>query len=150
MKRILIGVALLLGLSACSQTETAAQNPASSDVASRQALMQDWRFATDIVKGMIENPTNFDSAALQEQTQFLNQSAATMWSYFDDESAQGNAKTDVWSDPSAFAESKDRFDAAVTALNAAAQSATQASDIEAAFGQVGESCGSCHKQFKQR
>lgn len=153
MKITLTMVALLLTtlLTACSQpTTTAASGSASSDVASRQALMKDWRAANDIIKGMTENPAQFDAAVLKEQASFLSQSTQTMWSHFGDQSAKGDATDTVWSDPAAFKAATDQFDAAVNALNAAAQNATQASDIQAAVGQVGESCGSCHKQFRQR
>lgn len=144
--------AAVITLTACNNTSTEAtaeSNPTSSDVASRQALMKDWRAANDILKGMTENPASFDAAVLKEQTSFLADSSSKMWSHFADASAKGNSTDAVWNDPTAFKAATDKFDAAVTALNAAAQTASSAADIEAALGQVGESCGSCHKVFKQ-
>lgn len=146
--------AAVITLTACSNPSTpteatAESNPASSDVASRQALMKDWRAANDIIKGMTENPASFDAAVLKEQTSFLADSSSKMWSHFADASAKGNSTDAVWNDPTAFKAATDKFDATVTALNTAAQTASSAADIEAALGQVGESCGSCHKVFKQ-
>lgn len=145
---IVVGVAVAT-LTGCGQPRTSAGNPNTSDVAQRQALMKDWRSANDIMKGMVENPANFDAAVIQEQAKFIQSTSSQMWSYYGDSSAKGNAQDTIWSDPTAFGEASANFDAAVTALNAAAQTATTPADIEAPLAQMYESCGSCHKQFKR-
>lgn len=147
-KKVLLIVAIAL-LTACNNdTQTVATDPAAAHVSSRQDLMKDWRFANDTLKGMTENPTNFDATIAQEQAKILADSQK-MWAYFDDSAAQGKATQAVWSDKAGFDEAKSQFDTAVSALVAAAQTATTAQDIETALGQVGESCGSCHKKYKQ-
>ncbi len=145
---IVIGV-MVATLTGCGHSGTSAGNPNTSDVAQRQTLMKDWRSANDIMKGMVENPANFDATVIQEQAKFIQGTSSQMWSYYGDSSAKGNAQDTIWSDPTAFGEASANFDAAVTALNAAAQTATTPADIEAPLAQMYESCGSCHKQFKR-
>lgn len=141
----------VVALNGCGQTDNAAlNNPASGDVGSRQKLMKEWHSANNMIKGMADNPSRFDSAVLKEQTSFLQQSTQTMWAYFGDQTAKGNTREEAWSDPTAFKAKTDQFDAITTALNAAAQTATQSQDIQALSGQLHESCGTCHKAFRQR
>lgn len=148
MKQIAFLVAACVMLSACHQNQNN-QIPAQSDaVKARQDLMQDWRAATEILKGMKENPSNFDVALLKEQTSFLQSSKSTMWTHFADSNAKGKAKEMVWSDPNAFSAATQNFDTAVDELNTVAQQATSMDDVEVALAKVGESCGGCHKVFK--
>lgn len=138
---------ICLSLVACNK-EAATPTNTTNDVATRQALMKDWRAANDIIKGMVENPDSFDKALLQEQTKFLADSH-TMWAHFKDSNAKGKAQETVWSDTAGFNAAAQKFDDATTALNNAAQTATTAQDIAPFVGQVGESCGGCHKTYKQ-
>ena len=146
--------AAVITLTACSNPSTpteatAESNPASSDVASRQALMKDWRAANDIIKGMLEDPNQFNAAVLQEQTKFLADSSSQMWTHFANEANKGKSQDAIWTDAAGFKAAADKFNAAVANLNTVAQTAQSADDISAALGQVGESCGSCHKVFKK-
>lgn len=153
LKKTLTFVALTLVLSACSNnsTSTTAESPANSDaVKVRQDLMQDWRGSMDILKGMQENPANFNADLAKEQANFLAESSTTMWGHFADANAKGGSQDTVWSNPTGFQTAADNFKTAVTALQAASQNATELKDIDSAIGAVGESCGSCHKDFKQK
>lgn len=146
--------AIALTLTACNKdnattaTDTAAST-AVDDVATRQALMKDWGAASEIIKGMVEDPSRFDSAVLQEQTKFLADSSSQMWTHFANEANKGKSQDAVWTDAAGFKAAADKFNAAVANLNTVAQTAQSADDIGAALGQVGESCGSCHKVFKK-
>lgn len=143
MFKVLFGLALIISLTACNQsTEQTANN---SDITARQDLMQDWRMATETLKGMSENPTNFDMQVLKEQAQLLKDTTPTMWTHFNDNAKGGNAKDTIWTDKAGFLSAQEKFAAAVNELHTTAQSAT---DIEQALGRVGESCGGCHKAFK--
>lgn len=148
--RIVLLVCVMM-LSACgNNTEMAGTNPVTNDVGARQTLMKDWHSATGTLRAMVDNSANFNTAAAQEQSQFLTDSSQTMWQHFADNSAKGRARDAVWSDPTAFAEATAQFDASVMALHAATQAATKAEDINGALGAVMESCGSCHKVFRER
>ncbi len=148
LKKITLVTLALLVMTACSKSADTA-SAGSTEVADRQALMKDWRAASDILKGMTENPANFDAADVKEQAKFLADGSAKMWTYFGDANAKGEATDAVWSDAAGFKAATENFNAAVAELNTVAQTATQVSDIEAALGKVGESCGSCHKVYKK-
>lgn len=150
MQKITHLVAIMLSalvLTACGEDKTTA-NTENNNIKARQDLMQDWRFANDTLKGMAENPANFDAELAKTQAKILADSSEKMWQYFNDPAAAGKSKPEVWSDPTAFQAAIDKFNTAVATLNTATQNATQISDLESAMGQVGESCGSCHKAFK--
>ncbi len=149
-----LALAVTASLTACNDSNTtsnmADSNPTTADVASRQTLMKDWRSAHDTLRAMTDNPASFDVATTKEQTQFLVDSSAKMWQHFSDSAAKGQASETIWSDPTAFQAATDEYNAAVLALNAAAQTATTPADIEVALARVNESCGSCHKSFRVR
>lgn len=145
-----------LALTACGGDKAAdtqagggASSTGADEVAARQSLMKDWRAASDILKGMTEDPSKFDKAVAEEQAKFLSESSQ-MWAHFGNEANKGKSQDTVWTDAAGFKAAADKFDAATAALYTAAQSAQSAGDIQAALGAVGESCGGCHKVFKQK
>ncbi|UNU72889.1 cytochrome c [Moraxella nasovis] len=134
----------ILSLAACSSTN----EPAA--VKARQDAMQDWRASGDIMKGMIENPDSFDNAAFSEQADLIKNSTATTWSHFHHEADKGGDSLDaVWTDAAGFNQKATEFDAAATQLSKVAKTATSAADVEAAYGELKEACGSCHKVYKK-
>ncbi len=137
-----------LALTACSSNKGDTSVNADS-VKARQDLMQDWRGANDIMKGMMEKPDTFDAASFKEQAEFIKNSNADMWGHFADANAKGESQDAVWSDAAGFAAAKDKFSVAVINLAEAANNAKVAGDVEQAFGAVAESCGSCHKAYKK-
>lgn len=142
-----------LALSACGGDKAGTDAGASGDssqVTARQALMKDWAGASDILKGMVEDPSKFDKAVAEEQAKFLSETSAQMWGHFTDVNQKGKSQDAVWSDAAGFQAAADKFNSAATALHTAAQGAQSVEDISAALGQVGESCGGCHKVFKQK
>lgn len=143
---ILLTTCIALALSACSRSNN---HDIKNDVKERQNLMQDWRGANESMKGMIERPESFDVATFKERANFIAQSSEQMWQYFSGEDKKGGKSTDaVWSDYDAFLLQVENFNVAAKNLADVATTATQVSDVEQAFGQMAESCGSCHKAFK--
>lgn len=61
--------------------------------------------------------------------------------------AKTRAKPDIWQNSEDFALKLRNFQAAARALNAAA-SGTNASAIDAAFGQMGGACKACHDKYR--
>ncbi|NDV12581.1 c-type cytochrome [Crenobacter caeni] len=61
--------------------------------------------------------------------------------------ANSRAKAEIWSQPARFDAEKKQFIVAVDALNKAAQAGDLAA-IRASYGQVGQSCKSCHDVFR--
>lgn len=140
-----IATIALLGMTACSSKSTDANN----EVKARQNAMQDWRIASDIMKGMVEKPDSFDAAAFKEQADFIANSSKDTWKHFANEANKGKSKDTVWTDAQGFADKAQAFDAAAAKLATVAGTATKADDVQPALGQLGESCGSCHKAYKQ-
>lgn len=156
LKKTLALAVLTLVLSACNNSgDTAAPSATANstnndDVKTRQDLMQDWRGSMDILKGMQENPANFNADLVKEQADFLVESSTKMWTHFSDANAKGGSQDSVWSNSAGFKAAADNFNLAVSNLQAASQNAKELADVDGAIGVVGESCGSCHKEFKQK
>lgn len=138
-------VATILTLGACSS-----KNTATEDVKSRQNIMQDWRTSSDIMKGMIERPDTFDATTFKEQVDLISNSADDVWSHFDNEANKGGSKDSVWADAAGFKNKAHEFNMAVAELSTVVATATSPNDVQDAFGKVAESCGTCHKNYKQK
>lgn len=137
------GIALMtaaLGLTACSSP-----NP---EVKARQDIMKNYGDAMKVMGGMVKEPDTFDAADFQEQAAFLSEESKSPWSHFEDPEAVGNATEAVWSNTDGFRTEAENFQQMTAELNNVAKTATSADDIKPAFGQVGESCKSCHTDFQ--
>lgn len=137
-----------LALTACGG-DKGATGANADGVKARQDLMQDWRGANDIMKGMMEKPDTFDAASFKEQAEFIKNSNDTMWTHFADANAKGESQDAVWSDAAGFTQAKDKFSVAIINLAEAANTAKVAGDVEQAFGAMAENCGGCHKVYKK-
>lgn len=138
---IILPVGLLI--SACSSTNE------NTGVKERQDMMANWGDAMKVMGGMMKNPDTFDAAKFKEEATFLADDAANPWPHFADENSKGGATDAVWSDAAGFKAEADKFQQATAALSTAAQNANSATDVEAAFKEVGASCKSCHTTYKQ-
>ena len=140
----IVGVTLIaaaLGLTACSTS-------VDPDVKARQDSMKSWGDAMGVMGDMVKAPDTFDAAVFKEQASFLAEDAANPWSHFENQEAMGNATEAVWSNADGFSAEADNFQKVTAELNAAAQSATSVDQVLPALGQVGDSCKSCHTDFK--
>ena len=135
-------MAVALGLTACSG---AGDDP---DIKARQDSMKSWGDAMGVMGDMVKAPDTFDAAVFKEQASFLAEDAANPWSHFENQEAMGNATEAVWSNADGFRAEADDFQKATANLNAAAQNATSVDQVLPALGQVGDSCKSCHTDFK--
>ena len=136
-------MAAVLGLTACS-------SPTDTDVKTRQDSMKSWGDAMGVMGDMVKAPDTFDAAVFKEQAAFLAEDSSTPWSHFENQDAAGNATEAVWSNADGFTAEADNFQTVTAELNAAAQTATSAEDVTAAFGEVGASCQSCHTEFRAK
>ncbi|MFK4001230.1 c-type cytochrome [Psychrobacter namhaensis] len=134
-------MAAALGMTACS-------SPTDPDVKARQDSMKSWGDAMGVMGDMAKAPDTFDAEVFQEQAAFLAEDAATPWSHFANQEAAGNATEAVWSNVDGFRAEAENFEKVTAELNAAAQTATSIDDVMPAFSQVGESCKSCHTEFR--
>lgn len=134
---------LTLTLAACSGGE----NP---DVTARQDAMKDWKDAIGIMGDMADAPETFDLATFQENAQFLAESANKPWDHFTDQNELGGATDAVWSNPDEFKAEAENFQKVTAELNTVAQNSTTLEEMLPALKPVGDSCKSCHKEFKQK
>lgn len=134
-------MAAALGLTACS-------TPADPDVKARQDIMKNYGDSMKVIGGMAKEPDTFDAAVFKEQAEFLAEEAKNPWSHFTNAEAAGNSTEAVWSNVDGFSAEADNFQQVTSELSAAAQTATSVEDVKPAIGQVGDSCKSCHTDFR--
>lgn len=135
-------------LTGCNNATTNTQDNAQLE--NRTKLMKDWRQANEGMKAMMENPATFDAATFKERADFIANNTNTMWTYFEGEHAKGgDAQDAIWTDAAGFKAETEKFTAAANTLAAAAATATSAADVEALYGEMASSCGSCHKVYKK-
>ncbi|MDO5768297.1 MAG: cytochrome c [Psychrobacter sp.] len=130
-------------LSACNGS--IGSNP---DVSARQDIMKNWGDAMDVMGGMMKNPDTFDAAQFKEQAAFLAGDAKNPWAHFADKTATGHATEAVWSNAENFKNEAAKFEKVTADLNAVAQNATRAEEVQVQFKAVGGTCKSCHTDFK--
>lgn len=135
-------------LTGCNHATNSTQD--NVQLENRTKLMKDWRQANEGMKAMMENPETFDAATFKERADFIANNTMTMWTYFQGEDAKGgDAQDTIWTDVTGFQAETDKFTAAANTLAAAAATATSAADVEAQYGDMVGSCGSCHKIYKK-
>lgn len=144
IKSLLVAITLplTLALTACS----GGSNP---DVSARQDVMKDWKDAMSVMGGMAKAPETFDLAKFQENAKFLAESANKPWAHFADKSQLGEATDAVWVNATEFKAETENFQKVTAELNTTAQNATTLEEILPAFKPVGDSCQSCHEDFRK-
>ena len=110
--------------------------------------MKNYGDSMKVIGGMAKEPDTFDADVFKEQATFLAEEAKNPWSHFANAEAAGNATEAVWSNFDGFRAEADNFQQVTSELSAAAQTATSVEDVMPAIGQVGDSCKSCHTDFR--
>lgn len=130
--------------------QTSDASAAQDQVKAREDVMKNWKDAMGAMKDMVKEPNTFNTDVFKEHAQYLANSADEPWQYFSDSAQKGDSLAAVWDNPEEFKAEIEKFKTATSELNAAAQSATSAEQVQDAFGKVGASCKSCHENFKER
>lgn len=156
-------LAALTLLAACGGQNNNAQAPAAADTASaaaatgakasieqREHLMENYKKQMGTMAKMVKGEAPFDAAAFQQAADNLDADAGKPWEHYTPESAQeeSEAKPEIWSKPDEFKKEIDKFTAATAALKVAAASG-KLDDVKKPFGEVGQSCKSCHDSFRK-
>ncbi len=134
-------IAAALTLSACS-------TPADPDVKARQDIMKNYGDAMGVMGGMAKEPSTFDAEVFKEQAAYMAGDAASPWSHFGNAESVGKSTPAVWSNPEGFRAEAENFQQVTAQLNETAQTATTIEQVLPAFGPVGDSCKSCHTDYK--
>ena len=152
-------LAVLSLLSACGGQSNNAQAPAgnaasASDlqaaVEQRQHTMENFKEQMGVMAKMVKGEAPFDAAAFQQAADALAADSGKSWEHYAVESTGGDseAKPEIWSKPDEFKKEIDKFTAATAALKVAAASG-KLDDVKKPFGEVGQSCKSCHDSFRK-
>ena len=149
-QKLLTRSSLVLSMILSASLLSACNSPAggNTDVSARQDIMKNWGDAMEVMGGMMKNPDTFDAAKFKEQAAFLAGDAKNPWSHFADKTATGHATEAVWSNAEEFKNEAAKFEKVTADLNAAAQNATRAEEVQTQFQAVGGTCKSCHTDFK--
>ncbi len=142
--------------SAPATAETSAPATASGSALSpkeavkeREKLMESFKKDAGTMGKMVKGETPYDAAAFQAAADNLAANADKPWVHYTPESAneESEAKPEVWSKPDEFKKEIEKFTAAAAALKTAAASG-KLDDVKKPFGDVGQSCKSCHDTFR--
>ena len=120
----------------------------AGDVKARQQYMKEWRGLNKQMGDILKKSTaqTFPSQEFAQLAAQLKATADEPWQHYT-AGSRGDATAAVWEQPQAFRAAIKQFNDAVTALDQAAKRHHYPA-IQTAFGQVGQSCKACHKQFK--
>lgn len=118
-------------------------------VKEREKLMESFKKDAGTMGKMVKGETPYDAAAFQAAADNLAANADKPWVHYTPESAneKSEAKPEVWSKPDEFKKEIEKFTTAAAALKTAAASG-KLDDVKKPFGDVGQSCKSCHDTFR--
>ena len=117
----------------------------------RQSHMTLYGFYLGPLGGMAQDRIPYDAAvaatAAANLAALANLDQAGYWVEGTDASVEGNrAKAEIWTDMAGFEAEQAKLADAATGLAAVAGDGLDA--MKAAFGPVGQSCGSCHESYR--
>jgi cytochrome c556 len=120
-------------------------------IAARQAHMTLYGFNIAPLGAMAQGQMPYDAevaaAAAANLAAVASLNEDRYWVEGTDSSAGGNrARAEIWSDPEGFAAEIEKIAATTAALAAVAGNGLE--EMQAAFGPVGQSCGSCHESYR--
>lgn len=148
MRHVRLPVFLALGLAALAAAPSSAAAQEPSPVAEyRAAVMQGARHHFGAVRLVVGGDVPFGSHVVQH-ARSLRGLATMAADVFPEGSAEGTrALPEVWTDAEGFQEKLEAFQAATEALAAAAEAMDEAA-LGDAVGAVGQSCRSCHTEYR--
>ena len=115
----------------------------------RQNVMRAIGGHTGSIAAVVKGEVDFTGhvAAHADSIAALSGAVLEMFPQGTDSGADTRAKPDIWQDWDGFTEAAEAFEAAAGNLAQAAAGGDQAA-IAAAFGDLGKSCGGCHRPFR--
>ena len=133
---------------ASAPAQTGALSPKEA-VEQREKLMKAFKKDMGVMGKMVKGEQPFDAAAFQQAADSLSGSADKPWVHYTADSAKekSEAKAEVWSKADEFKKEVETFTTAAAALKTAA-AAGKLDDVKKPFGDVGQSCKSCHDSFR--
>jgi cytochrome c556 len=103
------------------------------------------------IGAVVKGDKPYDKASVEHDAAIVEVMATLPWSAFPAGSDTSNSKSkpEIWKEHDKFASSSDKLQADTAKLSAAAKSGDLAA-IKAAFGTTGQTCKSCHDNFRNK
>lgn len=145
--KIALAALLCLGLSGCFQP--ARDTHPDQVLTKRRALFKQFTRTLEPLNLVANGRKEYKADEFLALVKDLEQVSAKPWVYF---TADGNysptrAKANVWSEPVAFKQAQENYQASVQALLLAAQ-AGKSEGVKPAVEAVAAQCKACHKDFR--
>ena len=143
----LASLLLCLGLTACF--ESIKDTHPDQVLTKRRALFKQYTRAMEPIGLMASGRKEFKQDELLALVQDLEKLSTKPWVYFtaDGNYAPTHAKPAVWSQPDAFKQAQEKYQASVHELLLAAQGG-KLEPVQRAVDAVTNSCKACHKDFR--
>ena len=151
MKRKLASAALILALGAGFTANAVAQAKPELLVKQRKAAMTLQLKYLGPLFGMAQGKVPFNAEVVARNAGYLDILDQMAWDGFAESTKdiESLALPAIWSDPAKFKQAQVNFQSAVNSLVAAAKGGDQ-EKIKAAIKGVGDSCNTCHDDFRKR
>ena len=142
IKRLAIAAAAALGIAATAWAG------GHSPIEKRQAAMKANGGHAKVLGAFAKGERAYDAGQVMAALQGMKSSTAGFTDYFPDGSGSGDTKAApaIFSDRAGFEAAFAKFSGAVDAA-IAAQPASQ-SELQSAFGGIGQTCGGCHESYR--
>lgn len=145
-----LGLFAIAGLIALASTPSMAQFAKAEDaIKYREAAMTLMGSHFGRMGPVAKKEAPYDKEQIKANVAVLNTLAALPWVAYGAGTEGGEAKADIWRDPEGFKQAQDKFNTGLGKLTVAAD----AGDFDAfrvAFGEVGQSCKSCHDSYRKK
>ena len=141
---VVIGAALLF-----SAPFAAAHMGAKGIVRERMEMMKSIAHEMKTVAAMVRGKTAFDGTRIEASAKRVAAHGTRIVAMFPKGSGGGvsEAANEIWTDPDGFRRAADDMIDAANRLRVAAQSG-EANAVKGAFGDLGKSCGGCHRDYR--
>lgn len=149
MKKTFLGSLLVLAATLFTPFVAQAQFAKSEDaVKYRQSAFQLMAAHFGRMQPVMRGQVPYDKAAIAANIAILNDLSKLPWAAFGAGTEGGDAKDEIWLDPQDFIKAQDKLKVSLKALTEASD-AGNFDKLRVAYGEVGESCKSCHKAFRK-
>lgn len=155
MKHTLSLITITLTLAACggqsgnTNNSTVTTPQGKGDISQdRTAAFKSFMPTLSGMRKMVKGDEAFSADKFKAAAeQFTKEARVPFESFQSDPNGNGDALPAIWQKPAEFKAEQDKFLAAVDTLNQVAQTG-KLDDIKAAFGEVENSCKSCHQAYR--
>jgi cytochrome c556 len=117
-------------------------------ILTRKKLMQANGGAAGAMQAMIKGETQFNAAVAQSALRTFNAVAYSVGDYFPEGSGEGDTRAApaIWEDMAGFQTALANFQQATDAARGSEPQSVE--DLQAAMGQIGQTCGGCHENYR--